>query len=371
MGLVMPLAEQRGGAELMLLHLLHANRNAPGTDYCVAFLEEGPMAEEVRALGYETDVIPAGRLRHTVQYAAAVRALAAWLQRTRVRAVLSWMGKAHLYAGPAAQWAAVPATWFQHGLPGDHWIDRLLAHLPAQAIYCCSQAVCDAQRTLPVHCPLHVIYPAVDLSRFDPARLPSVPEARQRLQLPPHRPVVGLVARLQRWKGVHVFIEAAARVHTVRPDAFFVVLGARHFSERTYADELREQVRTAGLEEVVHFAGHQRNVPEWMQAMDLLVHASISPEPFGMVLLEGMALGKAVIATRAGGPLEIIGEGEGVLTPPDDPAALAHAILALLNDEARRHRLGTAGRARATQFSAEHLAWSVARHLSAFAMEAR
>ena len=93
--------------------------------------------------------------------------------------------------------------------------------------------------------------------------------------------------------------------------------------------------------------GARRDVAACLDAMDIAIHSSTNPEPFGRVLIEAMALGRPLIAPREGGPLEIVVDGEtGVLIPPRDTAALAGAIDRLVSDPALRRKLGNAGRAR-------------------------
>jgi glycosyltransferase involved in cell wall biosynthesis len=363
--IVMPLAQQRGGAELALQHLLLANRRAPRVEYTLAFLEEGPMADEAEALGYQVRVFAAGRLRQLHRYIQTVVALATWLRRERVQMTLSWMAKAHLYAAPATRLAGSPAVWYQHGIPEAGWLDRWATRLPARAVFCCSLAAQEAQQRLSPPRPTRVIYPAVDLERFDPERLPTPAEARVKLDLPTHGPLIGILARLQWWKGLHVFLEAAARVLRVYSEAQFVILGDPHFSEPNYPTELVEQARQAGYSEQVHFAGYQREIPLWMQALDIVVNASVGPEPFGMTIIEAMALNKSVVATRQGGPLEIINHGkDGLLVQPDDAGALASAILHLIEHADSRRVIGKAARQRAQQFGTDRLATELARHLA-------
>jgi glycosyltransferase involved in cell wall biosynthesis len=101
-----------------------------------------------------------------------------------------------------------------------------------------------------------------------------------------------------------------------------------------------------------------------MQALDVVVNASVGPEPFGTTIIEAMALGKAVVATRQGGPLSIVSDGkDGILVPPGDPAAMASAILDLIEHVDLRNALGEAGRQRAQLFNSDRLAAELARHL--------
>jgi len=205
----------------------------------------------------------------------------------------------------------------------------------------------------------------VDLERFIPERLPSPTQARSKLGLPIRGPLVGILARFQRWKGLDVFLEAAARVAQVHSEARFVILGGPHFSEPDYPDELTKLARRAGISDKVRFAGHQKEVPLWMQALDIVVNASVKPEPFGITIIEAMALGKAVVATRHGGPVEIISDGkDGLLVQPNDAAEMADAIASLVEHASLREAIGRTGRQRAQQFSVNRFAPELARHLA-------
>jgi len=147
-----------------------------------------------------------------------------------------------------------------------------------------------------------------------------------------------------------VLVDAMAAVHAARPDVRAVVVGGPHETELRYPGELVAQVEALGLRDVVRFAGFQSNVPEWMQAMDVIVHAS-DREPFGIVVIEAMALGKPVVAGAAGGPAEIITDGvDGALVPFGDAAGLARAILRYLGDAAFAARAGSSARVRAAAF---------------------
>jgi glycosyltransferase involved in cell wall biosynthesis len=117
-----------------------------------------------------------------------------------------------------------------------------------------------------------------------------------------------------------------------------------------YADRLMRRAVDLGLGGRVHFLGNRDDVPEILAALDVLVHVPSAPEPFGRVVAEAMAVGKPVIAARAGGLPEIVeDEVTGLLVPPGDVAATAAALTRLLRDPALRARLGAAGRRQAEQ----------------------
>ncbi len=170
---------------------------------------------------------------------------------------------------------------------------------------------------------------------------------------PPAR--VGIVGRIAPWKGQHIFLEAAAVVlgaahRQTDCDARFVIVGAPLFGEEAYDKELRRRAESLGIGSRVEFLGFQRDVPAVLQNLDILVHASVTPEPFGQVVIEGMAEGLPVIGTDGGGVREIITHGQnGLLVPMGDATALARELLGLLRDPARARRLGSAGYAHVWQ----------------------
>ena len=359
--IIMSLAEQRGGGELMLLHLIQHGRGA-GVDWLVIFLEDGPMVEQVRALGAEVRVIVSGRLREIFRYAATVRCLAALMRREQVSLVLGWMNQGQLYGSPAARLAGVTAVWYQLGIPlVPGWGDRMATRLPAAGILTCSQAGAKAQSAIAPSRPLRVVYPGVELDRFDPSSLPAPADMRRTLGMPVSGPLIGIVGRLQHWKGMHVLIAAMPEILATHPDAHCVIVGGPHAPEPEYPASLTAQISTLGLETKVTMVGLQPNVPEWMQAMDVIVHAS-DHEPFGIVVIEAMALGKPTIAGNTAGPTEIITDGvDGLLTPFEDAPALAHAVKRYLGDPAFAAQLGVAGRERAQEFSTARYAEAVIR----------
>ena len=354
--IVMPLAEQRGGGELTLWHLIQ-QRGSLGIEWIVIFLEDGPLAHAVRDAGVETHVLEAGRLRRPDRFIATVVAIARILRQSKATLVFAWMTKAHLYSSLAALLARKPAFWFQHGLPSQKSrLDRIATWLPAMGILSCSQMTADAQAKMYPVRPIKVVYPGVELERFDPSCLDSAQEVRRRLGLPLEGPLIGIVGRLQTWKGFHVLVEAMPRVLERFPDAHCVMVGGTHDLEPDYPAQLKDKIVSLGLEQSVSMVGLQNNIPEWMHAMDVIIHASDN-EPFGIVIIEAMALGKPVIAGNQGGPTEIITEGiHGLLTPYGDAQALSFAILRYLEDRHFAAHMGESARLRAQEFSTANYA---------------
>jgi glycosyltransferase involved in cell wall biosynthesis len=157
----------------------------------------------------------------------------------------------------------------------------------------------------------------------------------------------GLVGRLSPWKGQHIFIRAAAQVHKEHPSTRFLIIGSALFGESKYEEELRSLVEELSLGDAVEFAGFCSDVPERIASLDVVVHASTLEEPFGQVIIEGMAAAKPVIATRGGGVPEIIEDGvDGLLVPMGDSAAMAHAMMRLIGNADEAIEIGRRGRTR-------------------------
>jgi glycosyltransferase involved in cell wall biosynthesis len=157
------------------------------------------------------------------------------------------------------------------------------------------------------------------------------------------KPLVGVFGRITAWKGQKVLIEALSNL----PDVTAVIVGEALFTEedQQYKQELTVLADHLGVADRVHFTGFQRDVLPFLKAVDLVVHCSTSPEPFGRVIVEALLAGKPVIATRHGAPAEIIEDGvTGVLVSPGDPVLLAEAIERLLADRRWAEKLARAGR---------------------------
>jgi glycosyltransferase involved in cell wall biosynthesis len=188
-----------------------------------------------------------------------------------------------------------------------------------------------------------MIYDGIDLD--EEKAVGSKEGCRARWGLPPDLPVVGIVGTIQRWKGHHEVISAIKKVKEKIPNIKCVIVGGIY--DPVYENELRHLVETLNLKDNIIFLGYQSNTLSVMNAMDIVVHASILPEPFGRVLIEAMSLGKPVIATKAGGPIEIIEDQvSGLLVPPSDPEALSDAIIHLLQDPSGGAEMGRSGRER-------------------------
>jgi len=158
---------------------------------------------------------------------------------------------------------------------------------------------------------------------------------------------IGLVGRITPWKGQDIFIKAAALLKQKHPEAKFEIIGAPLFSERAYEAELRRLCDELNVTDTVEFAGFVEKVPARIAELDIVVHASITGEPFGQVIIEGMAEQKPVVATNGGGVPEIVQDGiTGLLVPMGDALRMAEAIDYLLTHPDEATMMGVRGRER-------------------------
>ncbi|MBA2626110.1 MAG: glycosyltransferase family 4 protein [Acidimicrobiia bacterium] len=344
----------QGGAERALAGLAGALPEH-GVEALVVLLQEGPFEEWLREAGQTTLVVPAGRLRQPHRYASAVRRLAAIVRDARNPVVLSNMTKAHLYAGVAAMLCRAPSVLWQHMVPERSAMELAAAAIPCRTGVCSTEAAAQAQRSLTPRRPVHAIPPGTDVERVR-SFAGSGRDIRRRCGWGAE-PLVGIVGRLQPWKGQELFLEAAAAIVERIPSVRIVVVGGAILGwEGSYADDLRRLAARLGIADHVSFVGHQDPVYPWFDALDVVVNASRG-EPYGLVLVEAMALGTPVVAPSDPGPRSIIENGRsGLLVPPRSAPAIADAVCRLLGEDALRKTISSGAASRASELSLDRTA---------------
>lgn len=353
------------GAELATLRLLDALRATGRYQVAMIYTEDGPMVARMRARDIETRVVAGqfdsramrigtGALGLIIGFIALLRlgwAVGAAVDETRADVVVAESTKALVLGAVAARRARVPLVWQVHDRVSPDYFGKL----PALAIRVLARLVCRGQlansrataATLPAGPATAIAYPGVELPAAQ-----AVPRTR-----PAAAAVVVVVGRLSPWKGQDVFLRAIAALR-VRPGRV-VLVGGTFFGEEPYRAQLEKLAAELGV--AAEFTGHVDDPAEYLTAADILVHCSVLPEPFGQVVVEGMAAGCAVVAATPGGPAEIIRTGiDGLLVPGGDVAALTAALETLLHDPADRARLAIAGRDRARDFDIHTSARTVA-----------
>ncbi len=195
---------------------------------------------------------------------------------------------------------------------------------------------------------VRVILLGTDIQRFNPEKYDQC-EERKVFALPQDKKIIGTIGRLDPGKGQEVLLRAVPDVVKLHPDAFFVIAGDETAGEPGYKKQLIELCRTLAIEQYVSFLSFTKDVPQLLASFDIFALPSFC-ETFGIVVIEAMAMRKAVVATNAGGVPEIITDGKtGLLVEPRDSNAFARAIHRLLDDETLRSTLANSACEEAVQ----------------------
>jgi len=358
------------GGEIALARLLETiDRKA--IEPWVILAEDGSLAERLRAVGIRVDIVPlsgsvldvrkdsiesgifskVGLIFNVLAYGFKVAAL---IRTQPVDIIHTNSLKSDLY-GILVSWIChVPLIWHIR----DHidvsylpvfavkMMRFLAARVPAFVI-ANSQSTLD-QLHLAVAKPGAVVPSGVDPQGevvYDGIASGTPPMATSSALQGPLR--IAIVGRLASWKGQHVFLDAASKLVEAGIDAQFLLAGTAMFGEDDYVAELHAQVERLGLQGKVNFLGHVDPIEAFLPTVSILVHASTSPEPFGQVVIEGMAAGIPVVATDGGGVKETVVHGEtGLLVPMGNAQALADALRMLIDRPELRAKLSTKGRQR-------------------------
>ena len=342
-----------GGAEVALVTMLQ-NLDRAAVEPFVTFLGfgDGPLPDDVERLGIPVFRFPRGRFRNVASTTGKIRALRALIRKHSIDVVVSNGGHANLFARPAAKLTRRPCAWWVHmydestRLEGRKAIARAERMLSADVLYANSEfTAARLMQDFPDGPQIRVVRPGVDLERFRPDPQAGA-RVRQEEGIPAGQPVIGIFGRLQRGKGQHVFLRAAALLAGRGLSFTAIVVGGSLFGlEPEYAKELEHLAAATSLNGKVHFLGNRSNPQDWMNACDVVVLSSIEPESWGLVAAEAMACGRAVLASAAGGPLEMIDHKRtGWLTAPGDEVAMAAWLEILLANPVLRAELGEAAR---------------------------
>ncbi len=265
---------------------------------------------------------------------------------------------------PVLARAGLPWVWQIPDIINNKWINRLVlrgALKSCNAVMAVSRATAESIIRMGADASkVHLAYCGVEVRLFDLA-FEVIPHFREEHGLGTDVPLIGMFGQVTQWKGWHVLVEAMPKVANVFPKSRFVFVGRPMMElDHVYQSDLKTRLADLGLDEAVTWTGFREDVARIMTACDVIVHASIKPEPLGMVIMEGMAAGRPVICTRGGGTEEMIQHNStGIVVPPGNPSVLAEAINKLLSDPDLRKRMGNrARRVAETRFTHEHRVWT-------------
>jgi glycosyltransferase involved in cell wall biosynthesis len=365
------LVHQSGvGSERVVANLLSA-LDRERFEPLVVLPADGPLRSEIEALSIPVHILPLGWWIPATHWRAGdllaqlagigerVDALAALLERERVDLVHTHF-IVTLEGALAAARLGLPHVWHSRGFFGDGfppaWFDDTefifsIVDLLADAVVCVSKGVEAQAATVCRLASRRVIHDGFDLDAFlaRPVEEPAALRARYGIEAGAR--VMACVGGIQRRKGQLDLVEAAGPLVREFPDLVFAVAGGAGDAE--YLAALEARIAALGLERHVRRIGMEPNIRNLLSMSEALVHPSHS-EGLGLALLEAMACGLPVVATRCGGPEEIVEDGiSGLLVPVGSPRGLAEGLRRLLADREGARAMGRAAAVRARAFSSE------------------
>lgn len=373
---------QLGGAERMLLDVLASLRRVePGWRLHLVASGQGALVEKAEALGVTTTVLAFPKALERIGDAGAGGPSGKQISRPALFLKLLWAApfiifyvsklrrvirelepdvlhtngfKMHIL-GAWAKPSGVPLLWHIHDYlslrPLMRGLLRRYSRKCAAAIANSKSVAADIKKVCSEELLIELVYNGVDVERFTPSGPKLDLDALAGFApAPPETVRVGILATMARWKGHQTFLHALSLIPPTVPIRAYVMAGAIYQTNGSQysLEELKRLADKLGLTNRVGFTGFLAEPACAMRALDIIVHASTQPEPFGLVIAEGMACGRAVIASEAGGAAELIETEVNALGhPPGDALRLAESITLLASDPQLRARLGAAGRATA------------------------
>lgn len=348
--LLLDQADFIGGAELFNLDLINS---LDAEKFEIHLLFSGnpvyrtKIKQQVKEFVYPLPRLKSGFFRywHLLKSAWLVRKI---VQKENIDLIQSNTIRMHIVAALAKKLFRfkIPLVWFVHDFTFPQNVLQKMIVFP-DLILTCSEAVKkDLLQKTSSHfsAKMKVVYNGVKI-RNKKQRDNQMQILQNLLKTGTTRDLnkkhkIGIVGRLDPWKGQDIFLKASRKIWIETNRVEFYIIGvASEYDQSTleFAEQLKKMTREFSLEKAVKFLGYVENLEKEMSKLDIVVHASKKPEPFGRVIIEAMNLGKVVIASELGGTMEIIENGiDGFLIPPDNAKILAEKILQILNNESQK-----------------------------------
>lgn len=344
-----------GGAELSLVDLtthLDSSKYKP----IIVLPGKKDLYKHLVAAGLETETLPLYWIRKTKN---PFRLLAfAWslayctirivqlAKRLNIQVIHTNSITSQLYGALIRKILGLPVIWHVRDILDLDGLNRLLLQFcgrMATRVICISNAVKNNLVKIEIEASkVEVVYNGIDLNRMKPKAFEKR-SSRKNDYLN-----VGIIGRISPLKGHLEFIRAARLASDQFPRIHYYIIGESFSFHSDYKEEVISLAKAVQLEDKIFFLGHKDDIENYLQMLNVLVVPSIRPEAFGRVIIEAMSFAMPVIATRLGGPAEIVVNNEtGFLVDPNSPSEIASCIVLLARDRKMRRRLGQNGLRRA------------------------
>ncbi|RZM24377.1 MAG: glycosyltransferase family 1 protein [Pedobacter sp.] len=338
-----------GGSRILLIvvQILKEGKHTP----ILVLSEDGPLVPELEKLGVEIHIIRLGILRHKymnpkgilnrmVVSTAAWKSLSKLIEGRNIDLVYSnTIGV--LIGAFFAKRKKIRHIWHVHEITLKPMpFVKLIAYLfkkYTDQIIVVSDAVKNHWAKYVDAAKLHRIYNGIDTSNFEN----TVGALRTELNIPQNQLLIGMIGRVNNWKGQDYFLEIAGHILKKFPDTRFIMVGDAYPGNEHLYDQLNTNLLNPVFKDRILNLGYRTDIANILNSLDIFILPSILPDPFPTVILEAMASGKPVVATNHGGATEMIIDGEtGVLIPYNNAAAAVEKITGIIMDEGTRKAMG-------------------------------
>jgi len=362
-----------GGGELALLE--HIKRIKKSHKVAVILLQEGPLRKELENLNVKVKVthyeFDKGYITSIPIFSKVLIKFLKFCIREKVSLICPYTFTDMLLAGIVGKIIGIPVIWRSQGDAFSTYITPLgclknnlnwrkkvkLGLLKNFINYMLTLVIPTTKWQTKLMKKLGInmrkvkyIPLGVDISKFCINNLEkSSQKIKKEFEIESNIPIIGFVARMVTWKGHKIFYQALAKVKHYYPNFKVLIVGDTILNwenPNEFKFELHKLADELNISDKLIYTGFRKDIPAIMKAIDIFVHASLK-EPFGLVIIEAMAAGKPVIASKVAGPLESVVDGEtGLLVPPGDVEGLTKAILFMLNNQKKQKKMGEAGQKR-------------------------
>lgn len=336
-----------GGIERLLGTLAAEKSLCPEMSPEFALCIRGRIGDELEASGAPVHYLGVVRARYPISIRRGRESLRRIIKERQIDILVTHAPWVHAIFGPVSRIAGIPVViWIHAPLAGRHWLDWWAALTPARAAICNSQYTLRASLLLRTSVPRAVIYyPVRRLSNSGDAG--SSKPLRLELNVSINETLIVQLGRIDAYKGHAFLLSALGRLPSSLKWQCLVVGGPHSAAEYRLEKRLHRMTAALGIADRVHFLGERQDVGRILASTDILCHPNLSPEAFGIAIVEALWEGTAIIATSLGGPKEILGSEYGLLVTPGRPQELATAILSTSSDSAGLARMKNTGPLRA------------------------
>ena len=335
-----------GGAETFLKQTFSEADKTQFRNHYLVF-KKGPLYDDLLDQGASVEILSrVPRLSKKEDRKMVAEKIKSIINNKNIDLVHSTMAYGALFSARICKQMKTPHVWFQHG-PVSGWMDRLAAILPHSGLIVNSHHTGQAQRRLenpvrfliPRKIPIEKILLGTNLQKPSEANLTAYREKIfSDLNINKEAVIVGMLCRIQSWKGVHLLVESIRKLSTQDLPTHHVIVWGEAFNGTEYLEQLKQEVKKHQLP--VSFPGKTTQPELSLSLCDIIVNASIQPEPFGLAIIEGMTMGAVPLVPDEGGPVEIVSNGKTGLTyKASQTASLTRQLKTLILDSNLRERL--------------------------------